>query len=159
LQVGENYHSLPLAATLSSPFFLSRTALFSSVQRAHGCKQGAAAPMDGAQALLLPQASGALIPPCAAPPSLRPFLFRGHELHLPCNGRRAKASPWPSPSPFSPAPWHPSSLSLLYMAPSNSSTFPGRAQGRRPASPSLFLPWPSHHFPSHSPLPLHCFSA
>jgi hypothetical protein len=67
LQVGENYHSLPLVAILSSPFFLSRTTLFSSVQRAHGCKQGAAAPMDGAQALLLPQASGALIPPCAAP--------------------------------------------------------------------------------------------
>jgi hypothetical protein len=31
-------------------------------------------------------------------------------------------------------PWRHSSLSLLYIAPSSNSIFPGRAQGRRPAS-------------------------
>jgi hypothetical protein len=149
LQVGENYHSLPLAATLSSPFFLSRTALFSSVQRTHGCKQGAAAPMDGAQALLLPQASGALIPPCAAPlflylqqqeasaplhfpPCLFPLFFLYVRRALPSWPPfpllpwRPAGTPWPAPS--SNAPLRAQLLPSATMAPSSLALAPCREQ-------------------------------
>jgi hypothetical protein len=105
--------------------------------------QGAAPPLVRARAVSSPASMarclcspsrGALIPPCAAPPSLRPFLLRGHELHLPCNGRRAEASPWPAPlcSSAPPLPWP------------------------RPSFPGIGRPHPSvpvHGAPARAPLP------
>jgi hypothetical protein len=37
-------------------------------------------------------------PPLGQPWRPLPFFFHGRELHLPCSGRRAEASPWPAPS-------------------------------------------------------------
>jgi hypothetical protein len=158
LQVGENYHSLPLAATLSSPFF-SHTQLSSPLFSAH-----TAASREPSSKLpwhclspMAPPPPCVLSAPCSTASrgqrrrsSPRAGSSRSHGWRLDFSrpqpwGPSPSSSSSQRPSPFSPAPWRPSSLSLLSMAPSSSSTFPGRAQGQRPASSSLFLPWPSHH--------------
>jgi hypothetical protein len=97
LQIGK-FASTPLAATLSSPLSFSLT---------HSLLPS----------LFLTQQQGAMLlsmaprpaSPLGQPWRPLPFSSHGRELHFPCLGRRAEASPWPAPSTSSKLP-APSSL-------------------------------------------------